>query len=72
MTDQGEVAGPTKTLAPNSRFSWNLGEFVTTYDVSTMVTSDKPVVAERAVYFTYSGAIPGGHDSVGVPNMLGW
>ncbi|NPV60688.1 MAG: hypothetical protein HPY75_13655 [Actinobacteria bacterium] len=34
-------------------------------DVSTKVTSDKPVVAERAVYFNYNGK-EGGHDSIGV------
>jgi len=32
--------------------------------VSTRVTSDQPVVAERAMYFTYDGK-SGGHDSVG-------
>lgn len=33
--------------------------------VSTKVSSDVPVVAERAVYFTYEGKT-GGHDSIGV------
>ncbi|MBU1671901.1 MAG: hypothetical protein KKF41_01570 [Actinobacteria bacterium] len=33
-------------------------------DVSTTVTSDKPVVCERAVYFDYYGK-SGGHDSSG-------
>ncbi|MBN1288678.1 MAG: hypothetical protein JXA49_03470, partial [Actinobacteria bacterium] len=34
-------------------------------DVSTRVSADKPVVAERAVYFNYQGKT-GGHDSIGV------
>jgi hypothetical protein len=34
-------------------------------DVSTKVTSTKPIVAERAMYFNYNGK-PGGHDSIGV------
>ncbi len=73
MTEGGEVPGPTQTLAPNSRFSWNVGDTgVETYDVSTRVTSDVPVIAERAMYFTYKDAIPGGHASVGVPDILGW
>ncbi|MBN2027908.1 MAG: hypothetical protein JW854_14245, partial [Actinobacteria bacterium] len=38
-------------------------------DVSTKVTSDKPVVAERAMYFEYDGK-QGGHDSIGVPEIF--
>lgn len=34
-------------------------------DVSTLVTSEQPVVAERAMYFDYYGK-SGGHDSIGV------
>ncbi|MBN2028239.1 MAG: hypothetical protein JW854_15930, partial [Actinobacteria bacterium] len=33
-------------------------------DVSTRVSADRPVVAERAMYFVYNGRA-GGHDSVG-------
>jgi hypothetical protein len=35
-------------------------------DVSTRVTSDKPVVAERAMYFDYYGK-NGGSDCIGIP-----
>jgi len=76
MTDQGELPGPTETLAPNSRHTWFVGDTVITYDVSTRVTSDMPVVAERAEYFDYVNTQgyhwQGGHDSIGVPNILGW
>jgi IPT/TIG domain/Family of unknown function (DUF5719) len=34
-------------------------------DVSTKVTATRPVVAERAMYFSYNGKA-GGHDSIGV------
>ncbi len=34
-------------------------------DVSTRVVSNRPVVAERAMYFSYNGKV-GGHDSIGV------
>ena len=34
-------------------------------DVSTKVTATRPIVAERAMYFSYNGK-PGGHDSVGI------
>ena len=51
MTDTGEVAGPSINLGPLARISLNVADTVQTFDVSTKVTSDKPVVAERAVYY---------------------
>ena len=33
---------------------------------STEVTSNVPVIAERARYFDYSGRWSGGHDAIGV------
>ena len=62
MSDGGPAPGPTQTLAPNSRFSWNVSSYVTSYNVSTQVESDIPVVAERAMYW---GERTGGHDSIG-------
>jgi len=35
------------------------------HDVSTRIASDKPVVAERPMYFTYGGKWNGGHDVIG-------
>ncbi|NPV60915.1 MAG: hypothetical protein HPY75_14790, partial [Actinobacteria bacterium] len=43
---------------------WNAGDYVTSFHVSTLVESDRPVVAERAVYWN---GRTGGHDSIGVP-----
>ena len=64
MTTSGPKAGPSETLPANSRKSYDVGKTVgSAWSVSTQVTSDKPVVAERAMF----GA--GGtwsHDSVGV------
>ncbi|MBU4441897.1 MAG: IPT/TIG domain-containing protein, partial [Actinobacteria bacterium] len=34
-------------------------------DVSTKIASDKPVIAERPIYFSYHGLWTGGHDVVG-------
>lgn len=62
MTGEGPVPGPETDLAPNSRQSFNVGSYVTTYDVSTQVQSDNPVVVERAMY---GGGRVWGHDSVG-------
>ena len=36
-------------------------------DVSCVVTSDQPIVAERPMYFNYHGKWTGGHDVVGAP-----
>jgi Family of unknown function (DUF5719) len=56
--------GPTVTLAPNSRKTFNVSDVVTDWEVSTLVSSDKPVVAERAMY--WNNRIEA-HDSIGFP-----
>jgi hypothetical protein len=64
MTETGPVTGPTLTLGPNSRQTVNVADVVqNTWSVSTMVTSDKPVIAERSVYWNNRN---GGHNSTGV------
>ncbi|MBC7231077.1 MAG: S8 family serine peptidase [Actinobacteria bacterium] len=37
-------------------------------DVSMRVVSDRAVVAERPMYFSFRGAIPGGHNVMGAPS----
>ena len=50
-------------IPAESRRSFSLGNWVTTYDVSTKVEcTDGMVVCERAVYW---GNRTGGHDSIG-------
>ena len=51
-TDGGEVSGPTLNLGPTSRQSVNVGLQVQSYDISTEVESDQPVIAERAMYLS--------------------
>ena len=51
MTERGEVAGPSITVNPRSRSSLNLGDYVTSYNLATEVTSDQPVTVERSVYW---------------------
>ncbi|MDY6793917.1 MAG: S8 family serine peptidase [Actinomycetota bacterium] len=42
-------------------------------DVSVVIISDVPIVAERPMYFLYSGAYDGGHDSLGCDTpSYGW
>ncbi len=53
QTDQGEYIFPELTHYPidaRSRESFPLHLFIATYDVSTLVSSDLPVVVERAMY----------------------
>jgi len=64
MTENGPVAGPQATLPPATRLSFNAGQFVNSFHVSTQVESDRPIVAERAVYW---GDRTEGHDSIGFP-----
>ena len=63
LTPQGEVRGPDVTLEPGTRETVEVKEYVTDYSVSTLVESDQPVIAERAVYWN---GREGGHDSIGI------
>ena len=52
-TDKGQqvpAALQRITVPAGCRISFRLNDYLTTYDVSTVVTSDVPVVAERAMY----------------------
>ncbi len=51
FTEQGEVAGPTIQVGAHSRQTVEVAKLVETASISTRVTSDKPVVAERAMYY---------------------
>ena len=56
MTGEGLVAGPRFTMRPNTRKTLNVASTVgTTWSVSTMVTADQPVVAERSMYGNADG-----------------
>ena len=67
QTDAGAVAGPTRTIQPGSRESFNVADTVQTFQVSTLVTSDEPVIAERAMYWnTATVDRQAAHDSIGV------
>ncbi|RJP34765.1 MAG: hypothetical protein C4536_02180 [Actinobacteria bacterium] len=62
MTEKGVIPGPEMDLAGNSRHSFPLKNYVTSYDVSTKVEADRAVIAERAMY---GGNRAWGHDSIG-------
>ncbi len=65
MTPGGAVSGPRAMMPPETRCSFNVGERVpNTWEVSTMVSSDTQIVAERTVYGNNRGWA---HNSVGAP-----
>ncbi len=55
------------TVPPNSRLTVNVNDDAgSNLEISTKVSSDKPIIAERPMYFAYQGAWTGGHDVVGL------
>ncbi len=63
MTEGGPKPGPAATLQPGTRRTFKANDYVYSYDVSTLVSSDQPVVAERAMY---GDGRTWAHDSIGV------
>ncbi len=62
MTEAGQVAGPSMKIPPHTRYTWKANDFVTNWNVSTMVESDELVIAERAMY---GDNRTWAHDSIG-------
>ncbi|MBN1289306.1 MAG: hypothetical protein JXA49_06700 [Actinobacteria bacterium] len=71
MTGGGPVAGPAAVVPPESRATFNVAETVPeTWDVSTMVTSDIEVIAERTMFWLGRA---GGHNTIGITKPYeGW
>jgi hypothetical protein len=66
MRPDGTVITEQVSVPGRRRHSVHVDEIsgLESSDVSTQVTSDLPIVAERAMYFSYEGK-DGGHDSIG-------
>jgi hypothetical protein len=63
LTGAGKVGGPTLNLPPGSRATVNIADTLPdTWSVSTFIKSNRPVVAERAMY---GAGRTWGHDSIG-------
>jgi DMSO/TMAO reductase YedYZ molybdopterin-dependent catalytic subunit len=64
MNASGSVDGPTINMPAHSRTTVNVADTIPNdWQVSTQVTADVPVIAERAMYW---GNRKAGHDAVGV------
>ena len=56
----------SEVIPGNSRSSYNVNNYLPNKDVSTKITSDVGVIAERAMYWSAGGeAMAGGHCSIG-------
>ncbi len=68
QTPDGQVEGHQFTVKPHARETRNVADVVPNqFSVSTKVTSDQPVIAERAMYWCAPGAYrAAAHDSIGV------
>ncbi|MCG2794287.1 MAG: DUF5719 family protein [Actinomycetia bacterium] len=65
MTSDGPVVEPTFTMQPFSRQTILVNDRVENMDTSIEVTSDKEIIAERAMYWD-NGTGKAGHDTVGM------
>ncbi|MDD5748941.1 MAG: DUF5719 family protein [Actinomycetota bacterium] len=63
LTGKGPVKGETRNIEPQSRVTVNVGIELPGFDTSIKLTSDKPIMAERAMYWNNRGA---GHVSIGM------
>jgi virginiamycin B lyase len=65
-TTSGQAIKKTWTVKANSRLTVNVNESAgANLDISAKVTSDRPIIVERPMYFNYNGWT-GGHDVVGL------
>jgi hypothetical protein len=74
MRPDGGVITQQVTVPPHRRYSVHVDQVpgLEASEVSTQVSSNLPVVAERAMYFNYGGK-DGGHDSIGATaTSNGW
>jgi hypothetical protein len=67
MKPDGSVIDKQVTVEGRRRFSVHVDEIpgLESTDVSTQMTSNLPIVAERAMYFDYEGYKKGGHVTIG-------
>jgi len=70
-TTSGRVITNKWTVKANTRLTVSANSDVgPNQDISTRVSSDKPIIVERPMYFNYQGVWTGGHDVVGfVPSQ---
>ena len=72
MDQDGNTQQLSETVSANSRSSYHVNSYLPDKEVSTKITSDVGVIAERAMYWTAGGvAMAGGHCSIGASSTCG-
>jgi hypothetical protein len=67
MNEKSQKKTVQCTVKPSSRYTVFINKFMPGCGVSAKVSSEEPVIAERALYFNYGGSWSGGSDAVGAP-----
>ena len=66
FTTSGQVITKSWTVKANTRLTVSANTDVgPNQDISTKVSSDKPIIVERPMYFNFNGVWNGGHDVMG-------
>jgi len=74
LLDDGSPLTQTYSVLSNSRYTINVNHVVGPgFGVALAITSDLPIMAERPMYFTYTGmsgiSVPGGTDTLGATSL---
>ena len=72
MQPDGGTSDHVVEIAGNSRFTLKVNDFVQCQDVSTRIVSERPVVAERAMYFNCGGRRGGSASTGATSTSTGW
>ena len=67
MRPDGSTSEHAEQVAPNARFTLRVNDYMQFQETSARVTSDRPVICERAMYFNYMNHYDGGSATIGVP-----
>ena len=65
MQPSGETSSEEIEVSGHSRYTLSVDDYLQFHETSVAVSSDKPIITERAMYFDYHGK-QGGHSSAGV------
>lgn len=67
MQPDGTNVAHVEEIAGESRFTLKVNDHLQFQELSTLVVSELPVIAERALYFSYGNRFVGGSASAGTP-----
>ncbi|MBN1288560.1 MAG: SpoIID/LytB domain-containing protein [Actinobacteria bacterium] len=65
MRPDGQVVDVAEQVGANSRYTMKVNDYMQFQEVSTRIVADRPVIAERAMYFNFRSRFIGGNASTG-------